>query len=39
MRKHKITPTHKKRYTKPVITVIKLDPEQALLSACKVKRY
>ena len=36
MRKHKIIPNHKKKpYSKPVITVIKLDPEQALLSACK----
>ena len=26
---------HKKRYKHPVITVVKLDPEQALLAACK----
>ena len=36
MRKHKIIPNHKKKpYFKPVITVIKLDPQQALLAACK----
>ena len=35
MRKHKITPFHKKkRYSKPEITAIKLDPEQALINVC-----
>ena len=37
MRKHKIIPNHKKKlYSKPVITVVKLDPAQALLSACTI---